>query len=286
MVELESRGFCDGVSQILKKNPVPFISRNVARSALRNYNRALQRKSHMPLATVRRDWLAATLHGCQGIIGLAERVASIGLSRAISQKLERLPTPHTSLERVVLRGALLDVAARFGPKAHAAFHRQRRWNGKMSCRDCPFVAAAALEHWGHGPSAAPVRQFRRWLNRYLREFRAAHPLSGAAGAEDYLRLHFRARLDYAALARRLACSPSHLSRSFKRARGQTLRAYQADLRLKEALRQLRETDLKVEAVAIDVGYRSKKDFYRIVRVRLGCTPGELRRRPRPRQRAV
>jgi transcriptional regulator GlxA family with amidase domain len=56
--------------------------------------------------------------------------------------------------------------------------------------------------------------------------------------------------------------------------------------LKEALRQLRETDLKVEAVAIDVGYRSKKDFYRIVRVRLGCTPGELRRRPRPRQRAV
>jgi AraC-like DNA-binding protein len=58
--------------------------------------------------------------------------------------------------------------------------------------------------------------------------------------------------------------------------------------LKEALRQLRETDLKIEAVAIDVGYRSKKDFYRMVRVRLGCTPGQLRRQPprRPRQRAA
>jgi methylphosphotriester-DNA--protein-cysteine methyltransferase len=35
--------------------------------------------------------------------------------------------------------------------------------------------------------------------------------------------------------------------------------------------------MKIEAAAPAVGYKSKKDFYRAVRLHTGLTPGQLRR---------
>ena len=86
------------------------------------------------------------------------------------------------------------------------------------------------------------------------------------------------RIGVAALARQLRCSRAFLQRTFKESTGLTLREYQVELRLREALRLLEESSLKIESIAGEVGYRSKKDLYRVVQARFGCTPLEVRRR--------
>ena len=98
------------------------------------------------------------------------------------------------------------------------------------------------------------------------------------GAEHYLKQHYHERLAVPELAQHLRCSPGYLQRTFKDVTGFTLREYQAELRLREVLRLLESSDLKIEAIARDVGFRSKKDLYRVVQARVGCTPLEFRKR--------
>jgi len=68
-----------------------------------------------------------------------------------------------------------------------------------------------------------------------------------------------------------------LRRSFKALTGFTIREYQAELRLREALRLLEQSDLKIEAIAHEVGYRSKKGLYQVVHERVGLTPLDFRK---------
>lgn len=102
-------------------------------------------------------------------------------------------------------------------------------------------------------------------------------------ADAYLRSHFNTRVTMAGLARQVSCSTAYLQRAFRQIKGRTVNEYQKELRMREARRLLEETDLKIEMVAADVGYRSKKDFYRMIRLRFGCTPTGLRTRARDRQ---
>ncbi len=97
------------------------------------------------------------------------------------------------------------------------------------------------------------------------------------GAEHYLREHYSQKLAVDSLAQHLRCSPTYLQRTFKEVTGFTLREYQSELRLREALRLLEESDLKIEAIARHVGYRSKKDLYKLVQDRVGRTPLEFRK---------
>jgi len=60
--------------------------------------------------------------------------------------------------------------------------------------------------------------------------------------------------------------------------------YQRTLRLVEALGRVR--DEKVEAVALSVGYRATKNFYRAFRQLTGTTPTGFRRLPPERAAAV
>jgi AraC-like DNA-binding protein len=56
-----------------------------------------------------------------------------------------------------------------------------------------------------------------------------------------------------------------------------MRDYIHLLRLTRAFPALVGGSDKIEAIALDLGYRSKKDFYRIVRQSLSVTPAQLRR---------
>ena len=52
--------------------------------------------------------------------------------------------------------------------------------------------------------------------------------------------------------------------------------YRKDLRIARAAGLLRTTDIKVEAIAMMVGFRSKKSLYVAVRSTYGSTPATLR----------
>lgn len=81
------------------------------------------------------------------------------------------------------------------------------------------------------------------------------------------------------LARVANRSPSHLSVVFYRATGLSIREYTLFLRMTKAADELKR-GVKVEAVALLVGFRSRKNFYRQFKKWFGMTPTDLRVPPR------
>jgi AraC-like DNA-binding protein len=189
--------------------------------------------------------------------------------------VEALAEPVSPVERLVQRGLLLEVAVQFGHAAHTTFHRQHPVD-QPDVHHCGFLPASAIEGWPRDLATSPAEAFRRWSKRYAEAFREKHPLSCAREAEDYLKQHFRLPVSAVNIADQLACPSAFLRRTFKQLTGKSLLEYQSELRLRAALRLLSESDLKVEAIALEVGYRSKKDLYRVVQTHLSCTPLEYR----------
>ncbi len=198
------------------------------------------------------------------------------LRQRAARFIARLPAARTPLETLTQKGLLLDLAVQFGYAAHKAFHQHAGPND--SWRRCPFKPAATLDEWPHDLSRSTAHAFQRWAVRFASALQAAHPATCVYGAEHYVKQHYRTRIAIGPLARHVGCSPAYLQRTFKERTGFTLREYQSELRLQEALTLLLDSDLKIEAIAREVGYHSKKDLYRIVEARVGCTPLEFRKR--------
>ena len=223
------------------------------------------------------SWLSDTIRECQAFLGESVSLVPSDLRATAGRFIARLPNPHTPLETLTQKGLLLDLAIQFGYAAHKAFH-QHAGPSDRSSRRCGFQPAASLGEWPRDSTRSPSEAFHRWASRFGFELQTAHPQACVHGAEHYLKQHYRDRLVIDALAQQLRCSPSYLQRTFKDITGFTLRGYQAELRLREVLRLLETSDLKIEAIARDVGFRSKKDLYRVVQERVGCTPLEYRKR--------
>jgi two-component system response regulator YesN len=94
---------------------------------------------------------------------------------------------------------------------------------------------------------------------------------------DLIQQCYAGRVTVMSLAKALDNEPAHLSRLFRDATGVSIHAYVTRARLQEGEAQIR-AGVKIEAVALGVGYRSKKDFYRQFKRRFGFTPVEYRRR--------
>lgn len=80
-------------------------------------------------------------------------------------------------------------------------------------------------------------------------------------------------------AQKLGYSPSHLSRTLRKAWGKPPGATMRALRLDKAARMLRESDLQVNEVAFQVGYQSTSSFIRAFTTRFLKTPANYRRHP-------
>lgn len=95
-------------------------------------------------------------------------------------------------------------------------------------------------------------------------------------AKRWLDSNFSEQVTRPLLALRLNVHTNLLDRTFRRAYGLTIRQYLSRVRIDEGLRLLRHTDIKVEAIAHMVGYRSKKNFYVAVKRVTGLKPSQLR----------
>lgn len=112
-------------------------------------------------------------------------------------------------------------------------------------------------------------------------------MAGAAAPEvedNLLRLVREARespsrgLTVATLAARAGVSVPTLERHIRKRFGATPRTFLAEIRLNEAARLLKETNLSVSEVADRTGYESAASFTRAFRRRHGVAPGEYRRK--------
>jgi AraC-like DNA-binding protein/photosystem II stability/assembly factor-like uncharacterized protein len=116
----------------------------------------------------------------------------------------------------------------------------------------------------------------------LGEARGASEISRAARSPHVERMmalieeRCEQRLSLRTMAASLGRQAAYLGRLFRQETGLSTRDYLAQCRLDRAAGLIRQGD-KVEAVALEVGYRSKKNFYRQFRHRFSMTPAEYRR---------
>lgn len=80
------------------------------------------------------------------------------------------------------------------------------------------------------------------------------------------------------LSRAMRCNPSRLCRAFRRSTGQTLTSYRHALRMQVALERLRESQIDLTDLALELGYSSHSHFTHVFRRYLGITPSQVRAR--------
>jgi PAS domain S-box-containing protein len=94
---------------------------------------------------------------------------------------------------------------------------------------------------------------------------------------DQIHQNYTQRLTLGTLANTLERQSAYLGRLFREAMGVTVHEYITRARMMFGAAQVR-SGVKVEAVALDLGYRSKKNFYRQFKRRFGMTPEAYRQR--------
>lgn len=98
-------------------------------------------------------------------------------------------------------------------------------------------------------------------------------------ALDYIREHYyRSDLSLNSVAEAVNLSPSYLGAQFKRHTGSTYISFLTTLRIEEAKRLLRSTDLSINYIAEKVGYPNVTNFYRHFQRLAGMTPAAYRKR--------
>lgn len=88
---------------------------------------------------------------------------------------------------------------------------------------------------------------------------------------------FAGRQTVADLARALHCHPRRLQQCFRLRHHTSVHRYLDRVRAAEAARLIGEVGLKVEAAALMIGLRSRKNLYALVRRTTGLTVSEVRR---------
>lgn len=83
------------------------------------------------------------------------------------------------------------------------------------------------------------------------------------------------------LARELAISPHHLSRTFRRVTGETIARHRMRLRARAALERLAEGERDLGWLAADLGFADHSHLCRVLRSETGRTPSALRAALRP-----
>jgi len=92
---------------------------------------------------------------------------------------------------------------------------------------------------------------------------------------SHIHQNYTQRLTLGTLARTLGRQSAYLGRLFRDEIGVTVHEYVTRARMVNGAVQVR-SGVKIEAVALDLGYRSKKNFYRQFKRRFGMTPEKYR----------
>lgn len=94
--------------------------------------------------------------------------------------------------------------------------------------------------------------------------------------DEYIRAHYAEDISLADLARHVCLSSPYLSRIYKRETGMNTIEKIKDVRIKEAVRLLETTNMKIQDVAVAVGYNSSRYFNSVFRSIMGIKPSEYR----------
>ena len=219
--------------------------------------------------------------GSSPVIELTVRACQLAAGRALNwweppsaavllEPFLDIPEPTTHGDVLLVRSVLSRFADRLGNHLHSTFHRQYR----PTMRSCPFRSVGVDVAGPSAISTSAAMLLDEWLARYRQEFDRAHA-TVAQRARRYLERHAVEALTIADVAAALNIETRALQRAFLSETGLHLKEYQMRLRVATALPQLRSGE-KIEAIAIVVGWKSKKDLYRATDRLMGRSPSAIR----------
>ena len=217
---------------------------------------------------VRVEWLASVTASCQQVgehLAVCDRAEADALLRSFS---ETLPLPGGRTEWLVLRGLLLGVAVRASVTLHGRLHADAQ-------QRCSLSSERLLDELAGGPAEAAIIAFESWQRTFLGRLNLVHPPTLGSSIGVLVRRDFRRPWSLATLARHFRVSPSRIRKSFGRRFGRSVHDYQQLARIVAAMDGVRSS--KIDAIALSVGYHSKKNFYSAFRRLIGRTPTEYRR---------
>jgi AraC-like DNA-binding protein len=221
---------------------------------------------------IRREWIFTVVQECQIASGFAARPRELPLAIALGGLADRIPDPSSALERVMLRGVMLDFCLTWARTDHRAYHAAEG----DAHTPCGFVPGALIDaHW-HDRREPPKRAFRQWASAYARAFQAAHPSSAAAELQRILEHRFGEPLRLGRLAAELGTSLRRLQRDFTDLTGRTPEEYLGMCRARAGVDMLESTDDKVEWIARAVGWPSPKNLSQSPTRHVGLGSGEVR----------
>lgn len=222
-------------------------------------------------------WLDVVVNEMQVVNGLILVTDPADTPALLHRLVQRIPAPVRPTERQLLRGLLLEFAFRWSKRLHASAHAGQPAR-------CAFDGTAFLEDFLNDGHRDARTAFAEWIDRFSAEFLRRHQPSTAMQAARRLREGYARFEPLRTLARECHTTPVRLAREFMRQFGMSIPHYRRMVRLVEALGRVRHE--KVEVVALQVGYRSPKNFYRAFRELTGMTPTDFRRLSTDRAEAV
>ncbi len=104
--------------------------------------------------------------------------------------------------------------------------------------------------------------------------RESYPVSCT---KEYIVRHLNEQIKLEDIALNVHLSPSYLSMLFKRETGENISDYMQYLRIEEAKRLLKSTNLYVNEIAERVGYTDPKHFSKLFKKQIGSQPQEYRK---------
>jgi AraC-like DNA-binding protein len=185
----------------------------------------------------------------------------------LRRSLSRIEVGPDPLHHTTLGLMLVDLCGQIVQAVHA-----RQPSVSCSCYRVAWEHARALSRVDHGN---PLGAFQEWLDPFLAHASAAHPSTPADRAASRLRADPGRAWTLGALADAVGADSVRLSRQFKGVFGLRPAEYLHLVRVSRAVAML-QTATKVDVLALEIGYRSKKDFYAALKRWTGLTPTELR----------
>jgi AraC-like DNA-binding protein len=192
------------------------------------------------------------------------------LPAVVREFTERLAPAPDSLHQALLANLLLDVCRHTFDSLHASIEPE-------SCT-CAAKGWALLARFTRWYEVDPRVALCTWTETFFAAYRHNHPPTPATRAAAMMRTEPERPWTIASIARALGVTRRQLSTEFRERYGFGPLEYVHLARVAQSL-MLLDDPIKIEALAMSVGFRSKKDFYRAFRTWTGMIPTAVRTLP-------
>jgi AraC-like DNA-binding protein len=210
---------------------------------------------------VRGAWLQDTIRDLQILIGQLSCGPSAERATIVERIASCLPAPESPVERLLVRGLLVETGLRLLIRE------------SFPARPDLAAAAALVSTLETGRVEAPSARSAAPTGV---AFSPARTEDAGLRVQHFIEANLSHHVTLRDVAQGTGLPVRRVNSSLRAAVGLSVRQFVAHRRLGKIVEALTTSDVKVEAIALEVGYRSKKDLYRLVRRFTGFTPSRLR----------